>query len=52
MLGDELRHFKHVDLSLTAEQRFELSICIDVALILLILKIVLLDVFPWLVDRL
>ena len=46
VLGDQLGHFKHADLSLTAKNFFQVFIGIYIALILLILQAVLFDVDP------
>jgi len=42
----KLGHFKHRHLSFAAEDRFQVFVCIDQGLFLLILKAVLLDVVP------
>ena len=46
VLGDELRHLKHADLLLAAEDRFERVVRVDHRPLLGILKIVLFDVVP------
>ena len=46
MLRDELCHLEHIDDRLTAEDRLQSRICVDIALILRILEIVLLDIDP------
>ncbi len=45
MRADQFGHFEHADLIL-AENRLELGICVDHALVRCVLQIVLLDVFP------
>lgn len=52
MLRDELRHFKHAHLTLAPENLLERCVSIDVALILRILKVVLLDIYPELLNYL
>ncbi len=52
MLGDELSHLKHVDDGLATEDCFEVGVSIDIALVGRILKIVLLDIDPQLLDDL
>ncbi len=46
MLGDKFRHFKHIHCALATKDSLEIGVSIDVAPILGILKIVLLDVSP------
>ena len=48
--GDELRHLEHRDLALVVEERLQLVIREDVALIGRILKVILLDIFPKLLN--
>src|SRR6185503_2509406 len=52
VLGDELSHLKHRDGLLAVEHLLEILIGVDVALVLLILKAFLLDVYPELLDDL
>ncbi len=49
---DELRHLEHRDFCLSSEHRLELVIREDVALVARVLKVVLLDVFPHLLNYL
>jgi hypothetical protein len=46
VLAHELGHLEHVDLLLAAEDGLELVVSVDVATVLLILQLVLLDVRP------
>lgn len=46
MLRDQLGHLKHAYRTLAAEDLLKLVISIDVALVLRILKVMLLDVYP------
>ena len=50
MPGDELCHLKHSNLLLASKKGQELLICNDVALVGWVLKIVLLDVDPYLLN--
>lgn len=52
MSGDELGHLEHRDFLLATEDRKQLVISDDIALILWVLEIVLLDVDPDLFDDL
>ncbi len=49
---DELRHLEHCDLAFAVEDFLQLFIREDVPLVRRILKVVLLDVFPKLLDHL
>ena len=51
MRRDELRHLEHRDFALPAEDGFQLVIREDIAFVCRILKIILLDVFPKLLDH-
>ena len=46
MLGDQLGHLEHIHHFFATENRFQVLISIDVALVLLVLEIMLLDVYP------
>jgi len=50
--GDELGHLEHRDLILAVEEGAELVVCLDIALILRVLEIVLLNVYPELLNDL
>lgn len=50
MLGDELRHLKHIDGLFAAEHRLESGISIDVPLVRRILQVILFDINPQLLD--
>jgi len=46
MLANQFGHFKHANLFLSTKDRFKSVISVDVASVLFVLKIVLLDVRP------
>src|SRR3989442_15731451 len=52
VLADELGHLEHVDRALAAENGLEGGVGVDVALVLAVLQLVLLDVHPELLDDL
>ena len=52
MLRDELRHLEHVHGLLAAEHFLQLLISVDIALVLWVLEVMLLDVRPELLDDL
>ena len=52
MARDELRHLEHRNLPFAAEERFELIIREDVALVLRVLQVVLFDIDPDLLNHL
>ena len=52
MPGNELGHFEHSNLALTAKERLQFSVGNDIPFVLGILEIVLLDIFPYLLHHL
>ena len=46
MLGDEFRHLEHIDSSFASEHRLKSGVGVDIALLLRVLEIILLDIDP------